>query len=235
VIVQRRNWFFDSAQAARTLFSAPCLPLAPVRVFGLNLGTEVYPIMKNILVALFVFIAMTSLAQASDGSDSAWEIGLIFFYVLIAIVLLVFGIWLFLTPVRLAKGKSNYDTVCIWTFVGLFTGIGWLIALYIALQPDPKAAIDVTESRAAALAAKIGFRGQVRASEPRAVPQPRVIPPPPGAQQTYRVASNGKDLGEFPVSAIKQLIEAGKLTMQDYYFDHDSNEWMPLDCLPDLV
>ena len=174
--------------------------------------------MKNFLAALFVFIVTTCFAQASGGSESAVEIGLIFFYVLIAIVILALGIWLFLTPVRLAKGKSNYDAVCIWTFVGLFTGIGWLIALYIALQSDPKAPVMVKVV-------------QGNAHGPRSRP----VPPPPGAQQTYRVASNGKDLGEFPVSAIKQLIEAGKLTMQDYYFDHDSNDWMPLDCLPDLV
>ena len=172
---------------------------------------------RSFLAALFVFIATTSLAEASGGSDPV-EIGLIFFYVLIAVVVLAFAIWLFLTPVRLAKGKSNYDAVCIWTFVGLFTGIGWLIALYIALQPDPKAPVVVRVVQGNAH----GY-------------QPRPVPPPPGARHMYRVASNGKDLGEFPVSAIKQLIEAGKLTMQDYYFDHDSNDWMPLDCLPDLV
>ena len=200
--------------------------------------------MKNILAALSVFLATISFAQASDGSDSAWEISAIILYAVLVIVALWVSFWLLLLPVRLAKGKSNYNAVVLLTALTLLTGVTWFIALYMALQPDPKAgidvnawrthrsrqvvalqpdpeaAIDVTESRAAAEAAKIvPLRWLTRA------PQPRVIPPPPGAQRTYRIASNGKDLGEFSVSAIKQLLEAGKLTMQDYYFDHDSNDW----------
>ena len=37
-------------------------------------------------------------------------------------------------PMRLARGKSNYRAVVIMNIVGLFTGAGWLIALYMALN-----------------------------------------------------------------------------------------------------
>ena len=61
------------------------------------------------------------------------------------------------------------------------------------------------------------------------------IPLPPGAERRFRIASNGEELGELSVSAIQKMLTAGKLTMQDYYLDRDANDWMPLDCLPDLV
>lgn len=51
--------------------------------------------------------------------------------------------WLITLPPRLARGKSNYNAVWIMTICGLLVlpGIGWLIALYMALQPEPKAQI----------------------------------------------------------------------------------------------
>ena len=61
------------------------------------------------------------------------------------------------------------------------------------------------------------------------------MPPPPGYEPKLRVASSGQDLGEMPVASVKLMLKSGKLTPQDYYFDTDSNNWMPLDCCPDLV
>ena len=169
-----------------------------------------------VLVGSILFI-VSALLFAEGGIEKVNTFLLPAFFV--SLVLLGFW-WVYLYPCRLAKGKSNYKTVEIWSIIGLFTVVGWFIALYFALQKDPKADL-------------VRAVGWLKGIAP--VPQPRPVPPPPGAQQTFRVASNGKDLGEFPASAIKQLIEAGKLTMQDYYFDHDSNDWMPLDCLQDLV
>ena len=61
------------------------------------------------------------------------------------------------------------------------------------------------------------------------------LPPPPGYEPKLRIASNGQDLGEMPVGTVKTMLRNGKLTQQDYYFDSDSNNWMQLDCCPDLV
>ena len=52
---------------------------------------------------------------------------------IIALCVIVFWKIAFL-PMRLARGKSNYRAVVIMNIVGLFTGAGWLIALYMALN-----------------------------------------------------------------------------------------------------
>ncbi len=62
-----------------------------------------------------------------------------------------------------------------------------------------------------------------------------VPPPPPGGPRSLRVASNGQDLGEVPIPTIKKMIATGQLSMQDYYFDAETNAWMPLDGLAGLV
>jgi len=61
------------------------------------------------------------------------------------------------------------------------------------------------------------------------------VPLPPNAERRYRIAVRGKDIGEHDVSEIKRMIDSREITMQDHYFDEDGNDWMPLDCLPDLV
>ena len=65
--------------------------------------------------------------------------------------------------------------------------------------------------------------------------QRAIAPPPPGGQDSYRIASNGQDLGTLPVLTIKQMIETGQLTMQDYFFDDEINDWMQLECLADVA
>ena len=65
---------------------------------------------------------------------------------------------------------------------------------------------------------------------------PRRSALPVGAQErSYQVSRNGEDQGSMPVSTIKRLLNVGQLSMQDYYLDVEANEWMPLDCLPDLA
>jgi len=54
-------------------------------------------------------------------------------------------------------------------------------------------------------------------------------------QHSFRIARNGQDLGELPVSTIKQMIASGQLSMQDYYFDTGANDWKSLDCLAAVV
>ena len=60
-------------------------------------------------------------------------------------------------------------------------------------------------------------------------------PPPPGNKPMLRIASNGQDLGDMPVATVKLMIQSGKLSPQDYYFDAEANDWMQLDCCTALV
>ena len=65
---------------------------------------------------------------------------------------------------------------------------------------------------------------------------PRRSARPAAAQEhSYQVSRNGVDQGTLPVSAIKRLLNAGQLTMQDYYLDTAASEWMPIESLPDLA
>ena len=91
---------------------------------------------------------------------------------IVLFVILYPAYWLFMIPARLAKGKSNYNAVCIMMVCGLLVlpGIGWLIALYMALQPEPKASVTHVTII------------QAPPPQPRPVAVPRVvakaIPPP---------------------------------------------------------
>ena len=53
--------------------------------------------------------------------------------------------------------------------------------------------------------------------------------------QKFRIAQGGTEIGEFTAADIKTMLAAGQLSMDDYYFDADANDWMPLDCLAALV
>lgn len=70
-----------------------------------------------------------------------------------------------------------------------------------------------------------------------AAPQAHVVPPPPGAKvlQSYRIASNGEELGVVPLATIQQMLHAGRLLETDHYFDAPANEWRTLDQLKDVV
>jgi hypothetical protein len=64
--------------------------------------------------------------------------------------------------------------------------------------------------------------------------QQAIFPPPPGRRVTelrYRIAKDGQDLGEYPLTMIRQMLQSGEITQQDYYFDHSANEWLEIGAL----
>lgn len=64
---------------------------------------------------------------------------------------------------------------------------------------------------------------------------PKANIPPPSMQRLYHVGSDGQDLGDISLATIKQMLLAGKLTTDDYYFDHETNEWLQLSRLSDAT
>lgn len=48
---------------------------------------------------------------------------------------------------------------------------------------------------------------------------------------TYRIARNGEDIGEHSISTIKNWIEAGFLTGNDYYLDSSFNQWREINII----
>jgi uncharacterized membrane protein len=45
---------------------------------------------------------------------------------------------------------------------------------------------------------------------------------------SIRLAKNGVDLGEFEKDRVKSLLEAGIVSPEDYYFDTEQNNWLPI-------
>ena len=111
---------------------------------------------------------------------------------ILAVCVVVFWKIVFL-PVRLARGKSNYNAVLIMNIVGLFTLIGWLIALYMALNNGEQrvTAVNVTvnnNTRLPSQPSPVAVPRPVAQVQPVAVPRvvakplpPSVNPPPPSA------------------------------------------------------
>ena len=108
--------------------------------------------------------------------------------------------------------------------------LGPLGVLIVAVWPNQKKQKMEEEN----LALQRAQLQALQASPIAASPQYAPPPPPPGASRTYRIASNGEDLGEMSIPAIKRMISGGQLTMKDHYLDPDGNEWVPLDCLPGI-
>ena len=51
---------------------------------------------------------------------------------------------------------------------------------------------------------------------------------PPPLVRSYRIAAMGKDIGEHSPSTIRKMLREGSLSLTDYYFDHGTNAWQPL-------
>lgn len=47
-------------------------------------------------------------------------------------------------------------------------------------------------------------------------------------EPSYCIGRNGEDLGELPISKIKDMLARGELLLQDSYFDLDAKVWRPL-------
>ena len=56
--------------------------------------------------------------------------------------------------------------------------------------------------------------------------------PPPLPPDTLRIGRGGQDLGEFTVDKVKEMLLNGQLSTNDYYFDSEAKDWLPLEvCL----
>ncbi len=138
-------------------------------------------------------------------------------------------IWIFSMIIGCMIGAAKDQTVSgfIWSF--LFGPLGVLVVVCL---PNRKKQREEAER-------KQQFAIQLQLQQAQLLKleqmQMKAPPPPPGYEPRLRIASNGQDLGEIPVGAVTLMLRSGKLTQQDYYFDRESNEWMQLDCCPQLV
>jgi hypothetical protein len=141
-------------------------------------------------------------------------------------------VWIFIGCL-VGAAKDQLLSGLIWSL--LLGPLGVLIVVCLPNRKKQKAEAERKKQSAIQLQlqqAQLRKLEQMRQLEQMQYASP---PPPPGHEPKLRIASNGKDLGEMPVATVKTMLKTGKLTQQDYYFDRDANDWMPLDCCPTLV
>jgi len=129
-----------------------------------------------------------------------------------------------------AIGQSRGRTIA-GIFFGLILGpIGWIILL---VGPNPKKEKE-DNAKQELLQQQISLqKAQLETMQKLLLPATRFSPPqPPGAKLLLRIARDGQDLGDIEVSKVKEMLKMNELSLQDYYFDVDANEWMPLDYNP---
>lgn len=122
-------------------------------------------------------------------------------------------------------------------FFGFLLGpIGWLLIL---IGPNPKKELDEKKKQAllnqqlAMQQAQLNELKKLQALQgggnPSAPPLPML-----GGRERIRVARGDEDLGEIPLSEAKRMLEAGELTLDDFYLDTSCNEWLELAGHPTL-
>jgi hypothetical protein len=144
--------------------------------------------------------------------------------------LLYLVVWLVLAyAVSHLAGQRGHSRVA-WLLISLL--ISPLLAFIILLcLPDHAA----SQQREAAELLQLREAHRRRQAEREAqLAQQRSDPLPPGAEPHFRISLSGAELGSWPLSAIRQQVADGHITLEDYYLDPSTREWLPLACLPEL-
>jgi hypothetical protein len=149
-------------------------------------------------------------------------------------------LWLFIWIILLGAVGAFLGSRKGRTGEGLFLGallgpIGWLI---IAVMRGDRIDCPACRERIAPDALICPrcqtplANGFVAARNPLAAAA--ATPPPPRRldAQRVRVSCDGKEIGDLDGAQICILIEAGKLTLADHYFDREMNAWITLDACP---
>ena len=114
-----------------------------------------------------------------------------------------------------------------------------ILTLLIVLSKPNKKAQKQQESRDKMLAAQLRMQ-QAQLEEIRRVSsQSATKPSSPSltGSHTHKVvvAREGKEIGTFVVSELRDLLSSGHLTLEDDYFDFFCNEWIPLAGHPEFA
>jgi hypothetical protein len=58
--------------------------------------------------------------------------------------------------------------------------------------------------------------------------------PPLGARDLINVSRNGEDLGSLSVAEVRRMLDDGRLSLEDYYYDTSCSDWIELAGHPTL-
>ena len=122
-------------------------------------------------------------------------------------------------------------------FFGFLLGpIGWLLVL---VGPNPKKELEEKKKQALLNQQLVMQQAQLNelkklqtslvGGNPSAPPLPML-----GGQERIRVAKRDQDLGDIPLAEVKRMLDAGELTLEDFYLDTSCNEWLELAGHPTL-
>ena len=146
-------------------------------------------------------------------------------YFLIAIVSIVCG-------VLLGQNKGLWP----WTGFLLTFFLGPLGLLIVACLPNKKREEAEEEQRLMMEQQLHLQRLQIEqlAKGLTSQAQPSRYPNPPQSLK-IKLTRSGQHLGDTKFAVIQTMLGGGQLTLEDCYFDEQSNDWLPLECHPAFV
>jgi cell division protein FtsL len=130
--------------------------------------------------------------------------------------------------------------------VGIFISIVWIVFPFIVNSRLAKLQNEIAEgnqevrnlvqeaTKANQQLARIIDFNKKQASTPvtrKTAPVQVVSSLPP---LTLTISKDGENIGEYTLTNVKQMLKTKQLSLQDMYFDTDTQEWTTLELLPSL-
>lgn len=118
----------------------------------------------------------------------------------------------------------------VW-ILGLFLAIVWLVFPFIVwsklnrIREEMEYANQFAEALVKGMNTANELLGKIAISVAPAVDENPVY---------INVSRDGKDMGTLSIQTVRKMLQEGKLTPQDHYFDTASNEWRTLETHPAL-
>jgi hypothetical protein len=137
-----------------------------------------------------------------------------------------FYIWMFSVIIGclIGSARGRPASGLVWSF--LFGPLGVIVVLCL-----PNLKKQDEDAKAEYRAAKEMQLQQAQLRQLHELTE-RVAPPTVTERvPSYHVERNGKDLGEMPLSKIRQMLRAGMLSKHDHYFDPQMDEWIEIEYL----
>ena len=116
----------------------------------------------------------------------------------------------------------------------LFGPLGWLLVL---VGPNPKREKEEKDKQAVIQRQFALYQAQLEELIKMQIPaHVRSCPdlPPLGARETIYIAKNGESLEPMTIAEAKKMLNDGRLSIADFYFDAQCNQWLEIAGHPTL-
>jgi hypothetical protein len=127
--------------------------------------------------------------------------------------------------------------VCLVWIIFPFVAMNKLNEIHEELQQSNRYLANLTNERIATLPSS-PFPTIMKVPTARIIPTARAIPAngivAPPSVVPLKISKEGREFGLKDTTSIKVMLKRGDLTLKDRYFDTVTNEWVTLDCHPEL-